>query len=180
MNIFFGGSSSGRKKDPVGYKLVNNCLTDLEVTLINDWVNNDQDELTAIESYKNTYDAIKQVQGVVLEATVQTASLGQQLEIALLNNIPVLILTKDKKTSFGKFIHPEKTKLIFVKFYSPNNLKKILENFIEFIGDNYNNVRFNLVISKELNIYLKDKAKRNKTNKTEEIRRLIIEDMKGH
>lgn len=179
MNIFFGGSSSGLKKDPSSYKRISDCLKKLNVSLINDWINNDLDKkLLPSESYKNTHNAIKTVQGVVLEATVQTSGLGQQLEIALANNVPVLIITKDEKTQFGNFINPEKQKLTTVKTYNDDNLNKLLKDFIEQIGKNYSFARFNLVIGKDLNNYLENKAKSNKTNKTEEIRRLIIEDMK--
>ena len=181
MNIFFGGSSSGLRKDQTSYVLITDNIKKLGGLLVNDWVNKGTEGLTAEDSYKNTFDAIKKVQAVVLEATAQTSGLGQQLEIALLNNVPVLVLTKNRKTNFGNFVNPDKKFLVIVKKYNNDNLEKLIKEFIEQIGNNYSVARFNLVIDKELNIYLEDKAKRNKTSKTEEIRKLIIEDMgKNH
>ena len=181
MNIFFGGSSSGLRKDQTSYILITDNINKLGGLLINDWVNKGVEGLTAEDSYKNTFDAIKKVQGVVLEATIQTSGLGQQLEIALLNNVPVLVLTKESETNFGNFVNPDKKFLVTVKKYNNDNLEKLIKEFIEQIGNNYSVARFNLVINKELNIYLEDKAKTNKTSKTEEIRKLIIEDMeKNH
>lgn len=177
MNIFFGGSSSGLRKDQTSYVLITDNIKKLGGLLVNDWVNKSTEGLTAEDSYKNTFDAIKKVQGVVLEATIQTSGLGQQLEIALLNSVPVLVLTKDRKTNFGNFVNPDKKHLVTVKKYNNDNLEKLIKEFIEQIGNNYSVARFNLVIDKELNVYLEDKAKRNKTSKTEEIRKLIIDDM---
>ena len=180
MNIFFGGSSSGLKKDQASYVLITSNIKKMGGKLVNDWVNSKTEGSTAEVSYKNTFNAIKTVQAVVLEATTQTPGLGQQLEIALQNNVPTLILTKDKETNFGNFVNSDKKILITVKKYNSGNLEKIIREFIEQIGNNYSVARFNLVINKELNIYLEDKAKRNKTSKTEEIRKLIIEDIEKY
>ncbi len=37
--------------------------------------------------------------------------------------------------------------------------------------------RFNLVLERDLDIYLKNKAKKNKTSKTQEIKNLILNDI---
>lgn len=48
---------------------------------------------------------------------------------------------------------------------------------MKWVEENKRLVRFNLEIERELDNYLKEKAKQNKTNKSEEIRKLILEDM---
>jgi len=151
----------------------------MDVTLINDWVNgNKEKSLTSAESYQSSVNAIKISQAVVLEGTIPTAGVGQQLEISLSNKIPVLLITQTKNTDLGKFTSLDKQKLITVKTYNLNNINSILKDFVNLVNKNHLDARFNLVINKELNNYLENKAKLKKTSKTEEIRSLIIEDMK--
>ena len=62
--------------------------------------------------------------------------------------------------------------------YTKRNLNKTITDFLTWVESNKSIVRFNLEVEKELDDYLKEKAKQNKTSKSEEIRKLILADIR--
>ena len=133
-------------------------------------------------AFQETIKAINKSDAVILEGTYDTSSVGKQLMLALNLELPVLLLyykKLDGKSSLDKFIDKDSAKLVKRAIYDEKNLKAKLNEFLDWAGDNTKIVRFNLELERRLDNYLKDLAKRNKTSKSEEIRRLILDELKG-
>lgn len=108
--------------------------------------------------------------------------MGKQLSAALDLKIPVLILTYQsakKDSSLDKFVSKDSASLIKKSTYTNKNINKILKEFFNWTEDKTKLVRFNLEIDRDLDNYLKAKAKSNSTSKAEEIRNLIVADMQS-
>jgi len=183
MRIHFGGSVKKFKQYPDNYLLINNAIKGLGHDLLRDWVSEEARGQTAPVSmmYEYTSNAIKNADAVVLENSLSSTSVGQQLMLALQNNLPVLLLVDEKiakgKTIEGMFISKNLSKLVHRKNYSTKNITKVLEGFFTKSAVEFSDSRFNLVIDKNLDKYLKGLAKKNNSSKSAEIRRLIVEKM---
>jgi len=180
MKIHLGGCVAGLKSNPSLYKKIRKVIIDLGHQITRDWI---IDELKGVhlsqeKMYELTFAAIKKSDLVILEASEDTAGLGQQLLMALENKTPILILENEKKNKsiVGDFVSREQKKYILKKNYKSSNLKMEISSFITSMEGKAKYARFNLVLEKNLDNYLRDKAKKNKTSKTEEIKRLILED----
>lgn len=184
MKVHFGGSLPGLKKHPENYKEIRKQIISLGNTLTRDWV---LDELKGSKTvsekdmYELTVKAIKKTDVVILESSHDISAVGQQMLLALDNNLPVLLLVPDdvdKENSFvGNFTSSDQQRFIRKERYNLKNLNDILAKFFEWADGNLKFARFNLVIEKKLDNYLKDKAKTNNSSKTEEIKKLISQDM---
>jgi hypothetical protein len=182
MKVHFGGSGTGLEKIPANYLLIRRSLRKIGYSLTRDWLNPQVDKKTSSSAmaFQETVKAINNSDAVILEGTYDTSSVGKQLMLALNLELPVLILyyrNLDANSSLDKFIDKETSKLVKRAVYTEVNLNEKLEDFFSWASKNTNTVRFNLEVERRLDNYLKNKAKRNKTSKSEEIRKLIVEDM---
>lgn len=183
MRVHFGGSVKNFKQYPDNYLLINNAIKRLGHDLLRDWVTEESQGKTASLTimYEYTSNAIKNADVVVLENSLSSTSVGQQLMLALQNNLPVLLLVDEKiakdKNYKEVFISKNLTKLVHRKKYTSKNIDKVLANFFDKSAIEFSDSRFNLVIDKNLDRYLKNLAKKNNSSKSAEIRRLIVEKM---
>lgn len=134
------------------------------------------------EMYELTEKAIKEADSVILEHSHDISAVGQQLVLSLERGLPTLLLVKDSNSIENSplsdwFIGFKHHKYLRKEKYKRDDLKKIISTFLKWVEENKRIVRFNLEIEKELDDYLKEKAKHNKTSKSEEIRKLVLEDM---
>lgn len=183
MRVHFGGSVKKFKQHPGNYLLINSAIKDLGHTLLRDWVTEEAQGQTASLTmrYEYTSNAIKNADAVVLENSLSSTSVGQQLMLALQNNLPVLLLV-DEKITRGKieerfFISKNLSKLVHRKKYNTKNISRVLESFFTTSAIEFSDSRFNLVIDKNLDKYLRNLSKKNNSSKSAEIRRLIVEKM---
>jgi hypothetical protein len=183
MRIHFGGSVKKFKQYPENYLSINSAIKGLGHDLLRDWVSEESQGKTASLTmmYEYTSNAIKNADAVVLENSLSSTSVGQQLMLALQNNLPVLLLVNEKiakgKTNEGIFIGKNLSKLVHRKKYNTKNISKVLESFFVKSAIDFSESRFNLVIDKNLDKYLKNLARKNNSSKSAEIRRLIVEKM---
>jgi len=122
---------------------------------------------------------------VIVEGTVMSFSVGHQLTLGLSKNKPCLFLVKKRsksskniKAGVGSFLDGITTPLLTVAEYDDANLPDILDNFF-----NSNSgkpiVKFNIVLTKEIDNYLDWASFTYKVNKSEYIRNLILKEMRG-
>lgn len=182
MRVHFGGTVTRLKEYPKQYVQIVKTIKELKHELMRDWVTEELSGITAPVDlmYEYTLNAIKNSEAVVLEDSFSSTAVGQQLMIALQNNIPVLLLRSKKLTKDNVsniFISKNLSKLVSCKRYTSRNIKGILKKFFEKTAVQFSESRFNLVIDKKLDKYLKELAKKNQSSKSAEIRRLIVEKM---
>lgn len=180
MKFYFGGSSSGIQHYKDQYLLICEFIKKRGHKIIHDWV----EEVINLEKggmYKNTAAAIKAADGVILEGTVSSVGVGQQLTLALESNKPTLILiqagTKGKSTTNGSFIDPSKKYLLYVEKYTLKNLEKILDKFFRNLLQKHGLTRINLVLNRSLDSYLEWSSFETKRSKSQIIRESLRKEM---
>lgn len=184
MKVHFGGSGAGIRRINLKYLLIRTALRKLGCTLARDWLKPSVSKrtLSSEVAFTETIKAINNSDAVILEGTFDTSSVGKQLMVALNLELPVLILYYKKlngKSSLDKFIDKDSAKLVKRAVYDERNIKVKLNEFLDWAGNNTKIVRFNLELERRLDNYLKELAKRNNTSKSEEIRKLILKELKG-
>lgn len=182
MKVHFGGSSLGLRKIKGNYVFIRETLKKLDCTITRDWVSPKKVDLDIPSgtAFRETVKAIGDADAVILEGSFDTSSIGKQMILALNYELPVLILLDEKlgkDTNLDKFIDKNSLKIVKKAVYNKKNLEEKLREFIGWADQNTKLVRFNLEIDRDLDNYLKEKAKRKGTSKSEEIRELINEDM---
>ena len=194
MKIHFGCSTSELRIYSKNYLDICNILRDTGHTLTRDWIENAVSTLDAYEKGKFKVDTVdiynKAVQSilasdvVIIEGTVSSFSIGHQVTLALSKNKPTLVLlynddSAKKNKLQSSFILGIKSPLLSVaKYSSKEDLKRILANFLN--KSTSNSVKFNIVLSKEIENYLDWASFYHKVNKSEFIREIIAKHMKDN
>lgn len=188
MKVFFGGSTQGFRINKNDYLKIRSSILALGYDLTRDWINEElkgEVKRSHNEMYELTEKAIKNADSVILDYSYNVSAVGQQLLLTLERGVPTLLLTKDSKNTKDSslsdwFISSRHHKYLKKQKYTKKNLSKIITDFLAWVEGNKPIVRFNLEIEKELDDYLKKKAKQNRTSKSEEIRKLVFQDIQKH
>lgn len=130
-------------------------------------------------SYKQISADIKNADGVIIEATRPTLDIGRFIATAFQYHKPVLVLYQG---TIPDTLADDSHSLMTIKEYhetKPRELEhKILSQFVTKVENRKLLYRFNLMLNKEMNMYLMDKAKKQGVSKADYIRTLIYKDMK--
>lgn len=185
MKVFFGGTVPGFEANKDNYLEIRKAILALGHRLTRDWLKEEMKgkvTRTPSEMYELTEKAIKEADAVILEYSHDIGAVGQQLVLSLQRNTPVLLLAKDGDGSEDSplsdyFIASRYYKYLKKEKYKITSVKKIVSDFLRWVEGGKSIVRFNLEIERELDDFLKEKAKKNKSSKSEEIRKLILSDM---
>jgi hypothetical protein len=189
MKVFFAASTSELKKYKSNYLEICRLIKDMGHTITRDWldeaikfqdqqvVNIDREDI-----YQQVSDAIMAADVVVVEGTIASFSIGHQITLALTKNKPVLFLQlkqKDKKRKQfqGNFIDGIKSPLLNVEQYTPEELPDILNDFFDKNAGKHI-VKFNIVLTREIENYLNWVSFAYRVNRSEFIRELILNHMR--
>lgn len=186
MKVFFGGSLPGFEDNKKNYLKIREAVLSLGHKLTRDWVDEEikgKVTRTQGEMYELTEKAINEADAVILEYSHNIGAVGQQLVLSLQRSIPVLLLVKNGNSSENSplsdyFIGTKYYKNLKKEKYEIKTVKRLVSGFLRWVEENKSLVRFNLEIERELDDYLKEKAEKNGSSKSEEIRKLILRDMK--
>ncbi len=120
---------------------------------------------------------IKKADALVVEATESNFELGRFITLALQQHKPVLMLQNENK------IVPlllGSSRLVSLETYKAGNKKEmdqILSGFFKTVAKQRLLYRFNFMMSREMDAFVRDKAKENGMSKADYIRTLIMTDM---
>ena len=118
---------------------------------------------------------------MIIEGTVTSFSVGHQVTLALSKNKPILFLIKKstgkKHIKKDSFLAGITAPLLTVVEYDDSTLADILNDFLNNNGGKPI-VKFNIVLTKEIESYLNWASFTHKLNKSEFIRNLILKHMK--
>jgi hypothetical protein len=183
MIIYFTGSLAAKDKYIQNYKAIISFLKSQGHTVISDHI------IGATESKISMYTREQRLQFhvqlekwirscdfMIAETSFPSISVGYEISLALRLGKPVLILYSEGDPP-SLLAHHENEKLDCEK-YTPNNVNKILLNFIDFIQGKHD-TRFTFFISPELAAYLDDISRSEKLPKSVYIRQLIEKDRKN-
>lgn len=119
---------------------------------------------------------IKKADALVVEATQSNFNLGRLITLALQQHKPVLMLQKEINSTP---IVIGSSRLVNVKSYknSSEDLDDVLKDFFKVAKKQRLTYRFNLMLSRDIDIYLNDKSHEFGISKADYIRELISKDM---
>lgn len=191
MKIHFACSTSELEKYSKNYIDICDLIREAGHTITRDWINNAVATLSdykkgklkidRVEIYNKAIESLLVSEAVVVEGTVSSFSIGHQITLALAKNKTTLVLVYnkglDKKNKLqNSFINGIKSPFLSVVRYSnKEDIKKILTNFLN--KSRGATIKFNIVLSKEIENYLNWASFYYKVNKSEFIRDIIVRYM---
>jgi hypothetical protein len=152
-----------------------------EHTLVRDWIErsidaieNGKEPIPYSEIYQDVMSTILQTDVAIFDCTVKSMSMGHQLTFALDKNKPTLILVnKSEGPLENLFISGNKSPLLTIKSYtSEAQITSIIKTFLRSHGE-HSKTRFNLVLDKSQDMYVRWASKRYNKSKTELIKQSV-------
>lgn len=131
----------------------------------------------AIANQKKLSKWKKQSDVVLVEASVPSFGVGQEITEALTDNKQVIVLYKGVAKPHILVSHNQES--LYFAEYGEDNLKKVLEDYIEYARAN-SDTRFNFFISPQIGYYLDWVSRKHKLPRAVYLRRLIEEEMKNN
>lgn len=136
-----------------------------------------QTEEEALAMHRKMSKWKKQMDMMVVEASIPSFGVGQEITEALNDNKQVIVMyLKGHKPHI--LMHMGQDLLFFVE-YTDNNIKEALTDYIEY-AKAHSDTRFNFFISPQIGSYLDWISRKRKLPRAVYLRRLIEEDMKGN
>lgn len=190
MKVCFACSTSELVARKDTYRKIIALIKEMGHTLTRDWL---EEAIEIVEKkavgtldredvYNKVLGSILVADVMVIEGTVTSFSVGHQVTLALSKNKPTLFLiqkltSKKHGRSKDSFLAGITSPLLKVVEYDDSNLADILNDFLNNNGGKPV-VKFNIVLTKEIESYLNWASFTHKLNKSEFIRNLILKHMK--
>lgn len=128
----------------------------------------------AIANQKKLSKWKKQSDVVLVEASVPSFGVGQEITEALTDNKQVIVLYKG--VAKPHILVSQNQESLYFAEYGEENLKKTLEDYIEYARAN-SDTRFNFFISPQIGYYLDWVSRKRKLPRAVYLRRLIEDEM---
>lgn len=119
----------------------------------------------------------KQADLIVVEGSIPSFGVGQEISEALAENKQVIVLHITGRKPHVLAVQGESS--LYVVEYSQENLKSVLDEYIEYARTR-SDTRFNFFISPEIGAYLDWVAKKKRVPRAVYLRRLIENEMKDN
>lgn len=184
MRVFFGGSIPGYIEAKSNYEKIRRLILQGGNVLTRDWLEEENRGLkrSSSEMIDLTQKALSISDAAIIEASKDISAVGLQIQLSVDRSLPTLVLYNKDKVKDGDilgrfFIDNKYRKLIKLSGYNSKTLTLQVSSFLKWAQTSRKVVRFNLEIDREQDEYLKALAAKHKSNKSEEIRRLISEAM---
>ena len=126
--------------------------------------------------YKETIRAIKEAEICIFEASLPSIELAHFINQALDNDKPTVVLTIEGKPPF-LLGHPSEQTIVFIE-YTEHDLERELAYGIKEASEQPRGIRFNCLISADLNRYLEGAARDTQMSKSGFVRKLILDHQK--
>lgn len=184
MKVYFTAAISNTSSDTKkSYQIIIDTLEKMGHTVIySDAINSgkfleNQSSDEAIANQKKLSKWKKQSDVVLVEASVPSFGVGQEITEALTDNKQVIVLYKG--VAKPHILVSQNQESLYFAEYSENNLRKVLEDYIEYARAN-SDTRFNFFISPQIGYYLDWVSRKRKLPRAVYLRRLIEEEMKNN
>lgn len=177
MNIYFTASARANSETKINYQKIFESIESLGHKNIDDYKINtnpvnfysSSDNIKS-EIYKSALELIKKSDLVILEVSTHSLTMGYLIKYALDIKIPVIALyTNKNEPGFAIGIEDENFQLIE---YETATVKDTIKKAIKFACE-AGDIRFNLLLSPKLNIFLKEASQKEGISKATLIRKLL-------
>lgn len=191
MRIHFACSTSELATYKENYREICGLVKGMGHTITRDWL---EEAIRLVEGkainsldredvYNKVVESILASDVVIIEGTVASFSVGHQITLGLSKNKPTLFLIakdrsgKKKTKAKNSFLAGLNSPLLTVMEYDDSNLADALNDFLNNNGGRPV-VKFNIVLTKEIENYLDWVSFTHKKNRSEFIRNLILKYMR--
>lgn len=185
MIIYFSGSTRALQKDIGVYRKILFIIHALGHNLHNDWLETAWLRASGKAQKEWDIEAIVQNAAISIESSelfiaevsdVSTFGVGYEVAYALQKKKPVLLLAREEDVP-NSYATGVKNELITFKKYAPEDLNKIIEDFIKEHTLKKKDLRFNFVIDRQIYNHLRWRAYKSSKTKAEVVRDLLLKDM---
>ena len=191
MKVHFTGSNYKLSEHLPQYKKIIDLLKADGHTLTREWIEEDLEqkkrkEPYSIEEYRDIWKKVKasimEADVVVIEAWNNSFSIGYQTAYALSHKKPTLVLTPaNLHTKLSHtIIAGEDNPFLFMRHYTDENLPGILQEFLTMFQVNTKDMRFNMFIDRETQVYLDMEAYKTGKTKAKIIRDMIKREINNN
>lgn len=170
LKVHFASAAIYDEEQKALYMKVREILLDLRYSLSYDWLM-EKEKLTPSELFSRTDLAIRDSDVVVAVATFPSTGVGQQITLAMMRKIPVIVLRSDS-ISPSKFTAGAQGDLMRYFEYNDANLRKILKDNLEKMKSE-KFVKFNFISSVEINALLEKESRRMGQSRSQLLRQII-------
>lgn len=191
MKVCFACSTSELLARKDNYRRICSLVKEMGHSITRDWLDEairvvEQNMVSSLDRedvYNKVLSSILIADIMIIEGTVASFSVGHQVTLALSKNKPTLFLIKKdsskKRTAKQKnsFLGGITSPLLKVVEYDDSTLPDILNDFLNNNGGSPV-VKFNIVLTKDIENYLSWASFTHKINKSEFIRNLILKHMR--
>jgi hypothetical protein len=186
MKIYFTATTSEITEEMrERYQLVIDTLKKLGHRVIVEHMMGNPSKIHEIEKSKDKEEIIAyhrklitwkhQADIMVVEASKQSFRVGQEISYALSQNKPVIVLFEQAQNPL--ILRGIGDEYLHLVEYTPETLKKNLEDYIEYAKDTAD-TRFNFFVSSDIDAFLNFISREKKTPRAVFLRQLIEQDMK--
>ena len=186
MKVYFNASMAGQEKYSKEFKAIIKIIEDLGNDVYSEHISqrnpkdvNNQTTEQHEADFKKARDQIQKSDVMVVEATYPSIGVGHTMTIALEMHKGVLVLYQN--TPHGLLVG-DPNRLLTLKKYSLKDieeLKSVIETFLEKANKRLLNKRFNLMIDETEDEYLEWVSQKRGISRADYIRQLIDEDLKN-
>jgi len=180
MRICYTAAYEGRISLREEYSAIIKYLKRID-PFLEEWIwekkrNKDEDDYRDV--YKNKIDRIRRSNVLVTEISYPSIGVGFEIFYALSEKKQVLALYLERaKNQASETVRGIKSRYLTVKSYNLKNLHELLGNYFKCVYKKLD-VKFNCILSPELDNYLKERAEKEHTTKSKIVRFLIEKEMK--
>lgn len=185
MKIHFSAPIRDLEKHLQIYELIESTIKKMGHTLARDWLRDYKDKQSNLghfseieweEINSSTLAAIQDADAVIVEASIPSFSMGYISALALAHKKPLLMLFNAAPQSY---IQDSNNSLKRAEVYADKEqLASILTSFLEEVDVNSNNLRFNMVLSRELYNFLKWESASTGKTKAQIVREILKDHIK--
>lgn len=131
------------------------------------------------DNYTALVNAISTTNLLVAEISRPSTGVGQQIELAIANKIPVLCLENEvviDQSDHSMFTRSNNRELMKIVSYGRSNLLEVIQRETKAIKHT-RFVKFNFISTPELNAYLDQQVRMHGLSRSQYLRNLILKDM---
>lgn len=182
MTVYFTASITGKKEYLSNYLAIIKALKAKKYRVIVDHIlKADENQISRqtkeerVKFQRKLEHWIASCDFVVAETSFPSISVGYEIFLASLRKKPILLLSSNgQMPSLLKYQPEEK---IICKKYKLNEVKKIINDFIDFVRENHD-IRFNFFVTPKIATYLTTISRKEKLPKSVFLRKLIEKEMR--
>lgn len=181
MKVHFSASVENIADNINTYRSIRTTIRKNNSELVRDWIeeaykrrNSQYDSEEAVQIVNYTQQAIADCDVVILDATQQSFGIGYQAALASSLQKPLLILQRAGSKPLGTIGIGTDSILRSHRFYaSKQDLFHIISNFIRMNSISTKDLRFNMVLERDLFYYLNNESALTGIPKSQIVRNLI-------